>query len=126
MLAQTSYGLPAHPFGLEIFAQYYFVIFGLLTFVGGIIGFRKAASLASLLAGGISGAFLAFAGYCLRGQGPFYTAGEVISLVVSLLLLGRFTPALVRGKVLPAVYIVPLAAGGVVLAVLLLLHARPV
>ncbi len=118
--------MPAHPFALQIFASYFFVIFGLLTFVGGIIGFRKAASLASLFAGGIAGAFLALAGYCLRGYGAFYTVGEVFGLVVPLLLLGRFTPALMRGKIMPAIYIVPLAAVAIVLAVMLMMHAKPI
>ena len=40
------------------FAKIYFLIFGLLTLAGGIMGYVKANSVASLIAGGLSGILL--------------------------------------------------------------------
>ena len=44
----------------------------------------------------------------------------MIDLLLSLALLGRFLPSLVRGKYNPAAYIVPLAMVGAVLGIVLL------
>lgn len=98
--------------------QYYLLAFGLITVLGGVMGYVKARSRASLIAGGVSGALLLIAGRLLSTH---LGAGALLALVVSLALLGRFTPALARGKRLPAVYLVPLAAIGAVVAILLLL-----
>ena len=43
-------------------AKIYFIIFGLLTIVGGIIGYVKAGSTASIIAGAIHGGFAARSG----------------------------------------------------------------
>ena len=43
-------GLPSGAFQMEA-AKIYFIIFGLLTIVGGIIGYVKAGSTASIIAG---------------------------------------------------------------------------
>lgn len=100
----------------------YFAAFGLLTVVGGLMGYLKAKSVASLVAGGISGGLL-LVGAMLVHSGHL-TGGATLLLIVSLLLLGRFAPALLRGKLNPAVYVAPLALIGVALAVLALVGAR--
>src|SRR5881275_2244495 len=46
-------------------AKIYFIIFGLLTIVGGVIGYVKAGSTASIIAGAISGVALIVAAYLL-------------------------------------------------------------
>ena len=107
--------LPVMPF-----AEYFFYFFGAVSVIGGLIGFIKARSLASLIAGGGAGILLIAAGFLLRGTGSSFTAGEILALVISLLLLGRFTPALMRGKRMPAIYMVPLAAVGVILSIMLM------
>lgn len=99
-------------------AQYYLVAFGLVTVLGGVMGFVKAKSLASLIAGGVSGGLLLVAGFLVSTH---LGAGALLALVVSFALLGRFTPALARGKRMPAIYMVPLSAVGAVVAIMLLM-----
>jgi uncharacterized membrane protein (UPF0136 family) len=106
-------------FPLLAFARIYFFIMGLVMISGGVVGYSKAKSSASLVAGGVSGLLLFLSSFLLVGH---LEAGLVIALLVCLALAGRFTPALVRGKMMPAVYVAPLSLGGVVLALWLLLH----
>lgn len=61
--------------------------YGLIALIGGLIGFIKAGSVASLVAGGGSGVLL-IVGAALVARKP--KVGLILSLVVSLLLLGRF------------------------------------
>ena len=49
-------------------AKIYFIIFGLLTIVGGVIGYVKAGSTASIIAGSISGIALIVAAFLLPGN----------------------------------------------------------
>lgn len=64
------------------------LIYGILVAAGGVMGYAKAGSTASLVAGGISGLLLAGSTFLmLRGS---YQAGWWLALVVTLLLLGRF------------------------------------
>ena len=65
----------------------FFVGFGAITIAGGLVGFVKAKSRASLVAGGLSGTFLLVAAYLV---GPAPRAALILGLVVSLALLGRF------------------------------------
>jgi len=46
-------------------AKIYFIIFGILTIAGGIIGYVKAASVPSIIAGGITGILLLVAAFLL-------------------------------------------------------------
>jgi uncharacterized membrane protein (UPF0136 family) len=67
------------------------LIYGILIAVGGVIGFVKAQSTPSLIAGGISG--IALVGAAVAMMKDAYSAGWWISLIVALLLLGRFGSA---------------------------------
>ena len=69
------------------------VAYGLVALIGGLIGFLKAGSLASLIAGGASGVLLIVAGV-LVGSKP--KAGLILGLVVSLALLGRFVSGAIK------------------------------
>src|SRR5262245_55161832 len=72
------------------------LIYGILIAVGGIMGYVKAQSTASLIAGGISG--IALVGAAVAMMKGAYSAGWWISLIVALLLLGRFgSAALTKG-----------------------------
>ena len=61
--------------------------YGVFTLVGGVIGYLKAKSTASLIAGSISGSLLVVCAYGL-GQGSRTAA--LVSAIVSVLLGGRF------------------------------------
>ena len=96
-------------------ARIYFIVFGALTVAGGIIGYFKAGSVASLIAGSISGILLLIGGFVL----PEHRAtGLLIGLLVSLLLALQFLPKFFRtGKVMPAGVMALLAVLGIVIAV---------
>src|SRR5947209_2907743 len=81
-------------------ARIYFVIFGILTVVGGVVGYIKAGSVASIIAGSITGVLLLVAAFLL----PEHRAiGLATALIVSLLLAAQFVPKFLRtGRVMPA------------------------
>lgn len=96
-------------------AKIYFVIFGLLTIAGGVMGYVKAGSTASLIAGSISGALILLAAFLLPGNA---VAGLALGGLVSLLLIGYFLPAFMRtGKIMPAGMMSILSILGVVIAI---------
>jgi uncharacterized membrane protein (UPF0136 family) len=64
-------------------------LFGLTSLVGGTIGYVKAGSMASILAGGISGILLIL---CAGGIFRMPTPSLIGAIVVSLALAGRFGP----------------------------------
>ena len=94
------------------------LIYGILVAAGGVMGYVKAASTASLLAGGIAG--LALVGAAVLMMRDNYPAGWWVSLIVALLLLGRFgSAALSKGfKFMPGGMVIILSV--IVLAALLL------
>ena len=62
-------------------------IYGAFTLIGGIIGYLKAKSTASIVAGSFSGAILFICAYAIQ-RGSVLAQG--LSLIVALLLGGRF------------------------------------
>ena len=81
-------------------AKVYFIIFGLLTIVGGVMGYVKAGSTASLVAGSVFGILLLVAAFLLPAN---VVVGLVLAGLVSFALAGRFVPAFFRtGQVMPA------------------------
>jgi len=77
------------------------LIYGVLIAAGGVMGYVKANSTASLIAGGISGILLV--GSAVAMMKGSYSVGWWISLIVALLLLGRFGYAALSGgfKMMP-------------------------
>jgi uncharacterized membrane protein (UPF0136 family) len=99
-------------------ARLYFFVFAAFTTAGGLMGFLKAQSKASLIAGLVSGLLLAASGYLMPVK---TTPGAVLGLAVSLLLLGRFLPAyLKKGIAMPAIPMIILSIAGIVFAILAL------
>ena len=93
----------------------YFIVFGLLTIAGGVMGYVKAGSTASLIAGSISGILLLVAAFLLPGH---VVVGLVLGGGVSLLLAAQFLPAFFRtGKMMPAGMMSLLSILGVVFAI---------
>ena len=92
----------------------YFLIFGALTIIGGIIGYVKAGSFPSIIAGSIAGVLLLIAGALL----PEHRAiGLATGFVISLLLAAQFVPKFIRtGRAMPAGMMSILSVIGVVVA----------
>jgi uncharacterized membrane protein (UPF0136 family) len=79
--------------------QYYYIFFGIVAIVGGGLGYARAKSIPSVIAGGISGGLLILAG--LIGSSG---AAHWLALVVSLLLLAYFGSTYLRKrKAMPAI-----------------------
>jgi len=81
-------------------AKVYFIVFGILTIAGGIVGYVKAGSVASIVAGSITGVLLLVAAFLL----PEHRAiGLATAFIISLLLAAQFVPKFIRtGRVMPA------------------------
>lgn len=95
-------------------AKIYFIVFGVLTILGGIMGYAKAGSTASIIAGSISGILLLVGAFLLPAN---LVAGLAITLIVSVLLAGRFVPNFIKtGHVMPAGMMSLLSVIGIVMA----------
>ena len=93
----------------------YFIVFGLLTIVGGVIGYVKAGSTASIIAGSIAGILLLIAALLLPGK---LALGLALAVVISIALAGRFIPAFIRtGHLMPAGLMSVLSVIGVIMAI---------
>jgi len=74
----------------------FFLLFGLLSIAGGLLGWKKAGSKASLIAGGLSGVLLLIAAAMILSREV--KIGLIMGGVTALLLAGRFVPAFLRTK----------------------------
>ena len=96
-------------------AKIYFIIFGLLTIVGGIIGYVKAGSTASIIAGAITGVLLLVAAFLLPEH---RVAGLATALIISVLLAGQFVPKFFHtGRIMPAGMMSVLSVIGIIAAI---------
>jgi uncharacterized membrane protein (UPF0136 family) len=96
-------------------AKIYFIVFGLLTIVGGVMGYAKAGSMASIIAGSICGILLLVAAYLLPDH---LAAGLALAAIVSIALTGRFVPAFIKtGHVMPAGLMSVLSVIGIIMAI---------
>ena len=94
-------------------AKIYFIIFGILTIAGGIIGYVKAGSMPSIIAGSITGILLVIAAWLLPEH---RAAGLATALIVSLVLAAQFVPKFIRtGKAMPAGMMSILSVIGIVI-----------
>ena len=79
-------------------------VFGAFVVFGGVIGYVKADSKASLIAGGITGGLLMVSALLIFRD---MAAGNILGNVVSLVLLSQFAPSLRKKfKVMPNLLIV--------------------
>jgi uncharacterized membrane protein (UPF0136 family) len=81
------------------YTRVFYLIFGLFTIAGGIIGYVKGSKV-SLVAGGLAGALLLLAFFLLPG---YLNPALIIGLLVSVLLLGQFLPKLLHGELKPRI-----------------------
>lgn len=104
-------------------ARFYFFAFGLMTIAGGVMGFVRAKSRPSLIAGSISGIALLVAGYFM-GTATNARIGLILGLIVSLALAGRFVGAFLKSKkMMPAGLMALLGTVGVVVSAYVLFAA---
>jgi uncharacterized membrane protein (UPF0136 family) len=96
-------------------AKIYFIIFGLLTIAGGVVGYVKAGSTASIIAGSITGVLLLVAAFLLPEH---RTIGFATALIVSLLLAAQFIPKFLQtGRIMPAGMMSILSVIGIIAAI---------
>jgi uncharacterized membrane protein (UPF0136 family) len=96
-------------------AKIYFIVFGVLTIVGGIVGYVKAGSVASIIAGSITGVLLLVAAFLLPEH---RMVGLATALIVSLLLAAQFIPKLLRtARVMPAGIMSVLSVIGIIVVI---------
>jgi|SRR6516164_5201315 uncharacterized membrane protein (UPF0136 family) len=89
----------------------FYILFGLVSIGGGALGYFRAKSKASLIAGGVSGALLVFAGTLPPG-----VPGLVLGLLVSVLLLVHFGRSYAaKKKPMPAIPMIVLSGICIVL-----------
>ncbi len=95
------------------------LLYGVLVAAGGVVGYVKASSRASLIAGGVSGVLLIVSSVAMmRGA---YSLGWWLALIVAVLLLARFAMASLNGfKMMPGGLMIVLS----VIAILILLTNR--
>lgn len=93
----------------------YFIIFGLLTIAGGVVGYAKAGSVPSIIAGSITGVLLLVAAFVM----PEHRVGGIATaLIVSLLLAAYFgRKYLSTGAVMPAGVMSVLSILGIIAAI---------
>jgi len=104
------------PTSLVDATQLYFLIFGALTIIGGVIGYVKAGSLPSIIAGAVTGVLLIVAGWILPAN---RMVGIVTALIISLLLAAQFVPKFIRtGKAMPAGVMSILSVIGIAVAII--------
>jgi uncharacterized membrane protein (UPF0136 family) len=91
--------------------QVFYLLFGFLSIAGGALGYARAKSKASLVAGGVSGALLIIAGLLWPGVPAF-----ILGLVVSIVLLLHFSRSYAaRKKPMPAIPMIILSGICIVL-----------
>ncbi len=95
--------------------------YGLFTMAGGLIGYLKAGSMASLIAGGLSGAVILVSAYAMSRK---IKVAAFVALTVSLLLGVRFIGTWTEThKVMPDLIMIVLSAVSVI-AILKYLKGR--
>jgi uncharacterized membrane protein (UPF0136 family) len=93
----------------------YFLIFGVLTIAGGVVGYVKAGSVASIIAGSITGVLLVVAAFLLTEHRAI---GLATAFIISLLLAAQFAPKFIRtGRAMPAGMMSILSVIGIIAAI---------
>lgn len=95
------------------------IAYGILSLVGGVIGYLQAKSTTSLISGGISGVLLIVMGI-LQSQGVGWAAGAAIAITVLLIIVFIVRLAKTR-KLMPAALMI--VAGIIALLMMTLITA---
>lgn len=107
----------------------YFMFFGFVSIVLGVLGYVRAKSVASLYAGGLSGIMLAASAFMAARRAreeDLFNWGYLICLILSVALLGRFLPGFLKSKKFyPAGIMALLSVLGVIAGILALMRVGP-
>ena len=96
-------------------AKIYFIVFGVLTIAGGIVGYLKAGSVVSVIAGSISGILLLLAAWLMPEH---QAAGLIVAGLISVLLAGQFVPKFFKTyRIMPAGLMSVLSVIGIIVAI---------
>lgn len=107
-------GSVASLFAMTEYARIYFIAFGIVTILGGLLGYYKARSRASLIAGSVSGGLLLLAAWLIPTQ---TVTGLWAGFAVSMILAGRFTGSFrAKGGVMPNGMMMVLGWAGAIVA----------
>ena len=103
--------------------EIYYIVFGALTLLGGTVGYLKAKSLPSLIAGVFFGIALIAAGVLLlngqAGNTKFIKVGLILGLLATAGLAGQFIPKVMINRAAPHVIVMALlSAVGMVLTLI--------
>lgn len=103
--------------------EIYYLVFGTLTILGGIVGYIKVKSLPSLVMGVLYGVALIAAGILLFNGQPDHLKNVKVGLIVGLLatagLAGQFIPKVMVNRAAPHVILMALlSAVGMVLTLI--------
>lgn len=100
-------------------AKIYYIVFGILTLTGGIIGYVKAGSLPSLAAGIVCGLALIVAAALMYYS--LILIALLVGLMASVLVAGKFVPDFIHKKALfPGGVMALLSIAGIVITLLAL------
>ena len=94
--------------------EIYYIIFGVLTLLGGIVGYAKAKSLPSLITGLIYGLTLLAAGILIfYGQTSvnLVKMGLILGLLATAALAGQFIPKVMMNRAAPHVIVMAVLSG---------------
>ena len=96
-------------------AKIYFLIFGVLTIAGGILGYVKARSVVSVIAGTVTGILLIVAGLILPERREL---GLALALLTSAILAAQFIPRALRTRrIMPGGIMSVMSVIGIVIAI---------
>jgi len=99
-------------------AKFYYIVFGLFTLVGGVMGYVKAKSTISLVAGIVCGLGLFAAAFLIHVT---LIGALVVGLLVCTALAGKFVPDFIHKKaVFPGGVMALLSIAGVVITLVAL------
>ena len=108
------------------FARIYLAIFGILTIVGGVMGYVKKKSVPSIVAGSICGVLLVWTAVLMHAQPlqPMRNEPFIGALVISVILAGRFIPNYIEKRALIPGGLMALLSGISIVVTLLAWYKR--
>ncbi len=107
----------AYDGGMIDITKIYYLVLGVLTIIGGVIGFVKAKSKASLIAGTLCGLSSIAAGVLIFCGHP--NPGLILGVLVTVMLAGQFVPKVMTNRApIHAIVMAVLSVAGLALTLI--------